>query len=1300
MSKATSKSTQLETSKDAAKVKSAAKLEASSSNEDRPVNSPSNSKQMGEILGAFAHALRRPDTYIGSIRTSKTTMPVFDDETKTAMMKTFKFNPGLFHIIREIGSNAIDNKWRSEMQIPKIPFKTIEISIDLSSGMIEIFNDGYCIPCSRKEYSFEMQGGGTNVVNIFPVEAFFGYINSGTNYDDTTIRKTSGKNGMGATLTNIYSVKFTVDAANPSDKRRVIASFGNNGNTRNITDEPFTLKKGYTRVSFTPDYKYFSYPSAKVHHLDNNMVSAIKLYAHEISMITNIPVKFTLRDSSILPLEDGEDASIVKTEVIRVPSLEKYVRLFYPDPNVNKSVHFRAPNGDECVIVEVFTGGHVHDETDSLPHISFVNGSRTKKGGVHVTEWQTKIIGRIVKTFNARKPKNKKSPHVTTTARGVYPYLMMFLRCEVDRPTFDDQTKEILNGLTDESGKKAKYHIVDPKNKKLNEQWKADVDIALAKIMKWQFVKHLDEKLSIKAEVVTKKEGAVKSKVHCGTKYLGANFAGMPGESHKTTLWIAEGDSAKTTVEIGISNIEDGSDYNGVFALKGKMINVVKHTDKRVSENSEIKMLIEILGLRKIDYSIPENLMTLRYGRIVMATDQDDDGHHIKGLVMNFFASYYPTLIPTGFLHSLSTAVVVLPVKKSKTEQKMFFSNPDFAKWQSTASVEEKKRYGTPIYYKGLGSIPPRSTPVFFQTPRLVEYLPHPSSEEDMVHQNFVGEKEGVEWRKEQILKGLKSALDPDAEFERIEPDFVYEGRMTTNDFIRDQIMIYNRMSLHRAIPCLWDGFKDSQRKALFGIIQENLTTPENIESLTCSVKKVSAYHHGANSLSDTIIKMTQGFVGSNNIPYCTLDGQTGSRKQGGADASAPRYPSTKLEDIMKCLFVSDDYPLLPKNYEGSKEIEPVYYAPVVCMLLVNGANGVGVGWSSTIPAFNPEDIFDRTEEFIALGLSNDGSIRDYKSGFGRMVPWYRGFTGTIENIVDKTGKVTGWHSRGILRQCTDPEYKGWWEITEMPIGLWTDSLLLWMQHLETGCVPEGKNWKKREVKAIHEHRTYVKMNSVHILFRPTKDFSPDIDTPGNFNILKTKGSYSNMWAIDENNYPHKFSTPEDILLAFCKKRYHIYQRRYESMLNVFEDEKIKTYNQYRFVKAIVEEELDIRNKSDEELDDLMCSEEWNFDRIFQKGESEDSGVLAGYAYLFNIKIRSMTKAKFEGLFRDYEKIVGMIEDLGRKTPKDLWLEDLAKVRNGYKKFLLSRDDNIEYGAGKKKAVKKPRVPRASSSRK
>lgn len=1225
-------------------------------------------QELGVRLNPFEQVLKRPDMYFGNCATVKGSVWMYDDELKRAVKKTVPHNTGLYNIIREIGSNAIDNVWRSEKNCPENPVKTIKIVIDVATGKITFWNDGYCIPCHRAEYKYT--NPKTNVVIteiLFPIEVFFCDMHSSTNYDDTVVRKTSGQYGFGAKGANVLSELFEVESTNPEDKVLVRLTCTNNAKNPVIHEAPYKSKKGYTQVSFIPDYSRFKYLTASNPGIDTNLIQMLKLYACEISTIVDIPVKFTI--------VDGEEE--IDTETFKIPSLEKYVRLFYPDPQTNKLIYLKSQYGDECVIVE--NTDVTSEESDVLSHISFVNGIRTRQGGIHVDKWQTTVIGTFVRTYNDRKPKKKSQPMPKTTARQVFPFVTMFLRMEADKPKFDNQTKDKLIEVHDESGRKIKYELCGSK-KKDTDDWKDEISNAVSKMMKWGFVKDLDERLLAKQEFVAKKEGAVKKRVFFGDKYMSANFAGVPGHAHLCTIWPAEGLSAKTTVISGVSVSEESTDYNGVVALRGKFINVTKHTAEKVAKNEEVKMLIEIIGLRKgVDYTLSEVFQTLRYGKMRIATDQDDDGHHIKGLVINFIKSNYPTLIPTGYLSSLSTAVVILPIRASRdiTKQKLFFSNPDYKRWQETATPEEKKKYAkTPIYIKGLGSIPPAQVGQFFIKPRCVEYELDEEGTDDMVSLCFGDEKESIAWRKQEMLRCMTSTFDLSGDVAIEEPDFFYEGTMTVNAFIQDQLMIYNRMTLGRAIPRIWDGLKDSQGRILYGMFVEDPKTPETVETLAGGIKKHSAYHHGANSLSDTIIKMMQGFVGSNNVPFCTNDGNSGTRLQGGKDSSAPRYPATMLEDITRKIFRKEDEPLLHKEYDGQRHVGYRFWMPIVPMLLVNGADGIGTGWSTGIPSHDLLEVIDRVEEFI--GVYSDDI--DYVSNLPRMLPSYRGFKGTVRHTL-KGGKITGWETIGILEECNQPGFDGWWDIKEAPIGLWTDDLLLWMEYLETCKAPPGKPWKERKVKAVNETRKYASDNSLLIRFKPTKDFLPDINTSNNFSILKSKGSYSNMWAIDENNYPRLFETPEDILRVFCVKRLHYYHLRYEYILGKLEKSMTRATNQFRFVEAIVGKKLNI-HLPNTELDTLLSGKRWRFDRIHKKDEDEEK-PLHGYGYLLSITLWSMTVEKMETLQREYEKHSTVYNDLKSKTPRDLWLSDLQELRVGYSKFLQTRNedpgkDNIE----------------------
>ena len=166
-----------------------------------------------------------------------------------------------------------------------------------------------------------------------------------------------------------------------------------------------------------------------------------------------------------------------------------------------------------------------------------------------------------------------------------------------------------------------------------------------------------------------------------------------------------------------------------------------------------------------------------------------------------------------------------------------------------------------------------------------------------------------------------------------------------------------------------------------------------------------------------TIINLAQDFVGSNNINLLLPNGQYGTRDQGGSDHASARYIHTDLMPITRKLFRPEDNPLLNYLKEEQKPVEPEYYMPVVPMVLVNGAEGIGTGWSTSIPPYNPEDIV--------------ANIRRLMNGEDQvpMLPWWRGFKGEIKKTGEHKYDVTG-----IVRKIDDTTI----EITELPIHRWT----------------------------------------------------------------------------------------------------------------------------------------------------------------------------------------------------------------------------------------------------------------------
>lgn len=207
------------------------------------------------------------------------------------------------------------------------------------------------------------------------------------------------------------------------------------------------------------------------------------------------------------------------------------------------------------------------------------------------------------------------------------------------------------------------------------------------------------------------------------------------------------------------------------------------------------------------------------------------------------------------------------------------------------------------------------------------------------------------------------------------------------SEFINKELILFSQSDCQRSIPHVMDGFKPSQRKVLFACIKRKLKAEIKVAQLAGYIGEHTAYHHGEASLHGAIVNMAQSFCGSNNVNLLTPSGQFGTRRMGGKDAASPRYIFTRLEAITRTIFHPDDDELLNYLNDDGISIEPEYFMPVIPMALVNGSDGIGTGWSTSIPNYDPRDIIDNIRRMIA------------GEPLVQMCPRYYGFTGDVSSI-------------------------------------------------------------------------------------------------------------------------------------------------------------------------------------------------------------------------------------------------------------------------------------------------------------
>ena len=246
-------------------------------------------------------------------------------------------------------------------------------------------------------------------------------------------------------------------------------------------------------------------------------------------------------------------------------------------------------------------------------------------------------------------------------------YLKIFVNSIIEDPSFDSQSKERL--ITPMSKFGSKPEIDNKYIKKIVE----NLDI-VDKVLSFA-----DFKLNKEAK---KNNGQKVNRLRNIPKLDDANNAGTK-KSDECTLILTEGDSAKTMAISGLSVI--GRDNYGVFPLKGKVLNVKDATQKQIMDNMEITNLIKILGL--VQGKEYKNTKSLRYGKVIILADQDHDGSHIKGLVLNVFHTLWPSLLKSGYVVSMLTPII--KVSKGKNIQS-FYNLTDYEDWKSNTNDIKK----------------------------------------------------------------------------------------------------------------------------------------------------------------------------------------------------------------------------------------------------------------------------------------------------------------------------------------------------------------------------------------------------------------------------------------------------------------------------------------------------------------------------------------------------------------------------------------------------------------------------------
>lgn len=1197
-----------------------------------------------KCMNLHEQILHRPDTYIGSVVKSRSSdyIWVFSEKDKkivknTALIEKLdsngkpKLNPdgtvkksvevvgpnvseGLIRTIVEIISNSIDNVWRSKEFGLKA--KEIRFNLDEETGVITVWNDGkaliHGIHKEEKKHNIEL---------------IFSRLLTSTNYDDNKERKTSGRNGYGAKLTNIFSKWFKVKSYNNDSKSLYTQTWKNNMYVREEptiktkTVKGYSSSTGYTEVSWLPDYNRFSCKG-----IDEDTKKVIYKYLYDTAMIVSkYDVKVFIND-----------------EKVNVASLKEYAFMYF---NEEPKEHISFSSKDSKVVL-IPNDGHFN--------VSFINGILTFDGGLHVDSWCNSIFKTIANKMNKIKEPNEKLSKTETQKEkekqkkkkvfnldNVRSHFSIFIDTEVNNPIFKSQNKTKYGGNSD--GTPIDVVI---KNSDIN------------KIMKWDVIDRIRMSVEMKdlAELNNKKRGFVRIE----------NFedAGAKGKDRmKCVFCVTEGLSAKTFVVNGMKygllardgSIVKGRQYIAVLALKGKFINPNGKSLKMVVANKEVKNIIQILNLQSnLDYTVEENFETLRFGRFMVFADSDVDGNHIVGLLYNFFYTLYPSLLKVpGFFCFTKNPIITI---SNKSNQLAFYHQEKAKQYLESHNVSHKNVH----YYKGLGTFRDKMIKSYFG--KRTAHLIKDNETDDLIDKSFGKSKGKSDLRKELINNFDTSKMT------LIEgKDYGLED-VTFSSYLNNELSEFAVMNCRRAIPYIHDGLKEGQRKILYSVFKKNLKykgKSMKVAQLGAFVAETTLYAHGEDNLVDTIRGMAQRYVGSNNLPYFFNDGQFGTRLEKGKDGASGRYIFTKAETYLRDLFPVEDDDYLENLVEESQVIEKKYYLPVICTLLCNGADGIGTGFSTSIPLYNPLDILSWQRKWLSSGDKKECST---------LVPWYRNFKGTIQREEDK------FQSYGIIETIGKNKKK----ISEIPIGMSISEMRVELEKL-------------KEMKLIKDFDDNSDDRKVEYIVTELNDgMNLTIENIG----LKKPISITNLVAFCDGKNIKKYENVEDILQDFCVQRLQLYTIRHKGVISKLENDLLYVRNRLRFIEEINlpdthKDKLIIKDVSDEDLFSEMSKrgylkkEEKKTKTEEDEEETSEVEVEGNYNYLLNMQIRGATKKRLDTLREEEKGLVESIASLKSKTPERVWLDDMERFEKSYKKWLENADDERDDHDGTLKKKKK-----------
>ena len=999
--------------------------------------------------------------------------------------------------------------------------------------------------------------------NIYLPQRIYTVLNTSSNYDDNNEeRKGSGMNGLGAKLTGLFSKKIIIDIV---DNKKGYLQICEDGLGKiydpeideNVDDESYTFYQYYPKLEVFGMKK-----------IDENAKDLILKRCYDVIPVTNGMVNIYFNGNKL-----GE---FMKNPVIDyfkmyISSDEQYI-----DINTKKKDKITIKN--DIITISKSEQWKIYALPFENHNISLINGIDLRENGVHMD-----FIHKSIRNYIDKK--------IGIGSIRITNLYSIFVIGNIPNPDLNGQNKTKLNNLN----KNLLPYIEDyPIDLLLENGLKSMIETKL-NVMK---------KLSIKG----------KEKIAIEAKHIKAKKYGK--KNNGCYLIITEGDSAKSSFVSVIGSFgPDMKDRIGIFPIKGKFLNVDLSNELTSIDNSEIKALINIIGLDiNNTYETQNDINELKYsGGIIIASDQDPDGSHIKGLVAYFFHKYFPGLVKSNnYLYEFTTPLIkAIPHKKNINEE-WFYTEREYQKWKSSQQNIDKKYLIK--YYKGLGSSSNSEFNEYIKKYKklIVGFKYTGNISDNMMKLVFSKEKDAPYERKIWLMENYSENLEPNYET-NTNKNSIAERTITYEEFINTEFIHFAFYDNTRTIPGI-DGFKPSQRKAIYCLTKEPDNVRLKVNQFGNKVAEKTKYHHGEDSLIKTIQGLCKNYIGSNNLPMIYGDGQFGNRT--GHKPAAGRYTSIKKQPYFHYIFRKEDDPILEKKYDEEEEIEPKFMLPIIPPALINPITGIGVGISSEFVPYKVEDVIDNIRTYLNENV------------FDLMEPYYNGFVGDIE-LDENNEKVL---FMGKIEEVKQYDYI----ITELPPMIELDKYkerILNKYPESKYCDPVITNPDNHPQKQGIEIK--IKLNSKSI-----KNNNIDL-------LLDKSKSLKGINIINEDNKLVEYNNIYEYFEDYIKLRLKYYDIRKNYLIEKYKNDMKIISNKIYFIEKLSDKKNNLIDKSKKEI----------YEMIKDKIENPEK-----CDYLFDMKMSAITSKNIKKLKDEYENIKNKLNKLYNKNNKEMWIEELNEL--------------------------------------